>query len=135
MLVLLKRIAFRNNYTIGKLFVDGRYYCDTLEPSRMASIYPCIPVGSYPLLLAWSPKFHCYMLRLDSVPKRSGILIHAGNKPADTHGCILVGRNLSVATLSDSRSTLDIVRKVIIDHMLNSKNTSDYITLKIVENE
>lgn len=27
----LKRIAKRNTYTIGKLYIDGEYFCDTIE--------------------------------------------------------------------------------------------------------
>ena len=29
--LLLKRTALRDTYTIGKLYVDGQYWCDTLE--------------------------------------------------------------------------------------------------------
>ncbi len=29
--LLLKRIARREKYTIGRLYIDGEYFCDTLE--------------------------------------------------------------------------------------------------------
>jgi len=31
MKLLLKRIAKKDTYTIGKLYIDGKYFCDTLE--------------------------------------------------------------------------------------------------------
>lgn len=41
-----------------------------------------------------------------NVPKRSGILIHEGNFPQDTKGCILVGTNDKVGQVSFSKATL-----------------------------
>ena len=29
--ITVKRIAKRDTYTIGKLYIDGKYYCDTIE--------------------------------------------------------------------------------------------------------
>lgn len=29
--ILVKRIARRETYTIGKMYIDGKYVCDTLE--------------------------------------------------------------------------------------------------------
>ena len=29
--ILVKRIAKRPTYTIGKLYIDGKYFCDTIE--------------------------------------------------------------------------------------------------------
>ena len=29
--LILRRIARRDTYTIGKLYIDGVYFCDTLE--------------------------------------------------------------------------------------------------------
>jgi hypothetical protein len=31
MKITVKRIAFREHYTIGKMYLDGVYFCDTLE--------------------------------------------------------------------------------------------------------
>jgi hypothetical protein len=86
------RIGEYQDATFGVLTVNGRPVCVTLEDKwrnneRMVS---CIPSGHYKLVKHQSPKFgDCY--KVQDVPGRSDILIHAGNSDADTHGCILLG--------------------------------------------
>lgn len=120
--IVIKRIFCGCKYTIGKLFVDGNYLCDTLEPAVSADSYPAIPLGSYTVNLVWSPKFRNYMLRLE-VPSRSGILIHAGNNRLDTQGCILLGENKMVGCVLNSRKYVDCLRSLVaIDmHSRNKK--------------
>lgn len=98
----LVRHYFADTYTIGKLYISGEFVCDTLEPAKVGS-HPCIPVGSYSVVLAHSPKFGKLMPRLLNVPKRDGILIHVGNSANDTSGCILVGYNDVVGGLLNSK--------------------------------
>lgn len=82
---------------IGRLLINNVPYCYTLEP--MAYL---IPVGCYDLTLqVVSPRFAhlepyksicCGKVpRLLNVSGRDGILIHIGNFPTDSRGCILVG--------------------------------------------
>lgn len=108
-------------YTIGSLFINGVYYCDTLEDknrnlSNTMSLNEinkikvkgetAIPYGKYKVTLnVKSPKYsnfnkykyaaftQGYIPRLTNVPGFEGILIHAGNRDKDTDGCILVGEN------------------------------------------
>lgn len=114
----LKRIFKGPQYTIGKLYVDGQYICDTLEDTDrglkqsdpLATIQKnkkygqtAIPTGVYRITLDMvSPKFkdrswakfcNGKLPRLLEVPGYNGVLIHVGNKPSDTLGCILVGYN------------------------------------------
>lgn len=96
----LTRLFFQNNYTIGKLYVDGQYFCDTLEDkardlSREKKIpgQTAIPAGVYEIVVNVSPRFKRKLPRLLDVPGFEGILIHRGNTPEDTAGCILVGEN------------------------------------------
>lgn len=80
-------------FTRGDLLTDGRHLCYTLElpwKDNLPSI-SCIPVGTYPVVIAWSNRFQQLMPRLIGVEGRSGILIHQGNTSHDTEGCILVG--------------------------------------------
>ncbi|MEG2099825.1 MAG: DUF5675 family protein, partial [Mucinivorans sp.] len=96
----LKRRYYGDNYTIGTLFVDGSRFCDTLEDrvrdlTRESKIKgeTAIPAGTYQVIVNVSPKFGRELPRLLDVPHFEGILIHRGNVPADTAGCILLGEN------------------------------------------
>ena len=116
--LILKRIAKKMNYTIGRLYVKNElgaaYVCDTLEPPvkpTQRGQYKAIPEGRYMVAVTLSPKFGRWLPRLLGVPHRSGILIHAGNTAKDTAGCILVGQNLVVGKVLNSRSTLEALLK------------------------
>lgn len=126
----LKRIAKKANYTIGKLYIDGTYFCDTLEDTdrgldqsmdletireKKIKGSTAIPTGTYRVTLnVVSPKYSkrsqynfCKgkVPRLLDVPGYEGILIHIGNYPKDTEGCILVGKNTKVGAVLDSTNT------------------------------
>ena len=100
MRLILRRLYLKTDYTIGKLYMDGKYFCDTLEdqvrdltkerkiPGRTA-----IPAGAYEIVVNVSPRFKRKLPRLLDVPGFDGILIHRGNTAEDTAGCILVGEN------------------------------------------
>lgn len=94
--LLLKRIAKKAEYTIGNLYIDGVRFCDTLEDTERETKIPgktAIPAGRYRVIVNVSPKFKRELPRLLNVPGFEGILIHRGNTPEDTAGCILVGEN------------------------------------------
>lgn len=119
----LKRIAKRDTYTIGKLYIDHHYFCDTCEDkvrdlSKEAKVagQTAIPYGTYEVTLkVQSPKYSkreaynwCkgYLPRLLNVPHFEGILIHAGNTAEDSAGCILVGENKVKGRVINSMATL-----------------------------
>lgn len=85
--------------TLGKLYVNDVYQCETLEDADRSmeaggtKIPGCtaIPRGTYEVLIDWSLHFKRTLPRLLDVPGFEGIRIHPGNAPADTEGCILVG--------------------------------------------
>ena len=103
----LRRIALKEEYTIGKLYIDGEYFCDTLEPPtrdlNKNGIFDngetkvkndtAIPFGTYNVIVNLSPRFKRDLPRLLNVPDFDGVLIHRGNTKNDTSGCILVGEN------------------------------------------
>lgn len=96
----LKRRYRGPDYTIGSLFVNGAYFSDTLEDKvrdipREGKIpgKTAIPTGEYKVILSHSPRFKRELPRLLNVPYFDGILIHRGNTPNHTEGCILVGEN------------------------------------------
>ena len=109
----LTRTAKRKTYTIGRLEIDGVYFCDTLEPAwrdlgpgrpgHKIAGRTAIPEGRYPVVITWSPKFGQWLPLLLHVPQFEGIRIHAGNTPDDTEGCILVGLRVKPGKVLDSR--------------------------------
>jgi hypothetical protein len=116
--LLLKRKYLKQYYTIGHLFVDGQFYCDTLEDTvRRDGIKvkgsTAIPAGTYNVIWAYSPRFRKWLPRLQNVPHFEGILIHSGNTHRDTEGCILVGKNDKPGRLSNSRNYSDVLNRMI----------------------
>ena len=96
----LNRIAKKPLYTIGRLFVHGKYFCDTLEDrcrdldkEEKVMNGTAIPEGIYEVIVNVSAKFRRKLPLLLDVPHFSGIRIHRGNMDKDTSGCILVGEN------------------------------------------
>lgn len=139
--LLLERIAKRKLYTIGKLYIDGEYFCDTLEDTDRGLTSDmsedeimaikingktAIPVGTYEVTLGVkSPKFSTpkyqkqygfcngYLPRLLKVPGYSGVLMHIGNTPEDTDACILVGENKVKGEVVNSTNTFKKLYKRI----------------------
>ena len=117
MLIKLIRNQPQGKALFGQLYVDGEYFCDTLENTDYA-----IPTGFYRLRVTMSPRFRIYLPLLDGVIGRSGIRIHAGNTMQDTEGCILVGEaDLANLRLLSSLKTLHR----LCDVLLNYKNTTN----------
>lgn len=98
----------KRDYTIGQMFIDGTFFCHTLEPSlTRTDVRPAIPAGTYKVQMYPSAKFKGMRPILLNVPRRSGILIHEGNYPSNTQGCILVGINSEKGMVLQSKITLD----------------------------
>lgn len=113
MKLMLIRDSFSSVSADGILFADGLALCNTLEPPIGKKVKYgkgcCIAPGIYSVDFHYSPKFGKYMLTLCGVRGRSGILIHSGNTPKDSAGCILVGKRENVGVLANSRDTLNMV--------------------------
>lgn len=127
MKLLLKRIVLDKDYTHGHLYINGMFFCHTLEDTVRdvnkngrfdegeKKVYgaTAIPYGTYKIAMnIQSPRFKTkaayqfckgYLPRLMNVPHFEGVLIHIGNTPKDTDGCILVGgRSNYAGTISES---------------------------------
>jgi len=112
----LKRIALKPNYTIGKLFINGTYYCDTIEDKVIdlnkngkfddgltkVMHRTAIPYGTFKVVVNHSPKFNRELPRLLDVPYFEGILIHNGSDQNSSSGCIIVGENKTVGKVTNS---------------------------------
>lgn len=88
--------------TTGTFAIDSVPYCYSLERPEVQ-----IPVGLYDIEIRHSPRFNRPLPHLLQVPGRSDILIHSGNWPRDTEGCILVGLQVGKDMILQSRSALD----------------------------
>jgi len=127
MRLLLERKYIRRNYTIGRLYVDGVFFSNTLEPpvrdlnrngrfdngEKKIKRKTAIPYNLYRVIYNWSPKFGRNLPRLLDVPEFEGVLIHPGNSIKDTEGCILVGENKIKGELVNSRYCSDLLNKKI----------------------
>ena len=137
--LLLDRKYKNETYTIGNLYVDGEWFCNTLEDKdrglsqtmsleeiKETKVYgeTAIPTGRYEVRMdIVSPKYNGVkwykdnfggrMPRLESVKGFSGILIHSGNTALDSNGCILVGLNKAKGKVLDSRATFQKLWKVL----------------------
>lgn len=126
------RKAYRDTYTIGKMYINGEYFCDTLEDKVrvMNSINDkikgetAIPAGTYKITLEMSPRFKRKLPLLHDVPYFSGILIHRGNTAKDTHGCILVGENKVKGQVINSTKA-EIALMDILTKAVNKGDTID----------
>lgn len=125
--ITIKRTFKGASYTIGKLYIDGQYFSDTIEDAvrNLPSVCPdtpkgrgckckekvyartAIPEGTYKVTMEHSPRFKRRLPYLHDVPHFLGILIHSGNTDADSAGCIIVGRNTVKGKVLESRTTLD----------------------------
>lgn len=116
----LIRIANRPTYCIGKLYIDGEYFCDVIEDTdrgldnsmsvdeilkKKIKGETAIPTGHYSIEITYSPKYKRMMPLLIGVKGYSGVRIHSGNTSKDTEGCLLVGKNTKVGMVTDSRNT------------------------------
>ena len=149
----LKRNHKLNDYTIGDLYIDNIFYCNTLEDTDRGLTSSmtkqeidtikikgktAIPTGKYKITLdIISPRFSNSSLyksidgklpRLLNVPGFDGILIHIGNTPKDTDGCILVGYNKIKGQVLNSKDTFnDLYTK-----LLEAKSKGELISITIV---
>ena len=152
----LKRIALRSEYTIGKLYVDGEYVCDTIEdtvrdldkdgkfangevkiPGKTA-----IPYGRYEVTMkvkspkysnftkySWAKKYDGYLPRLLNVPHFDGVLIHVGNSALDSEACVLVGENKVVGKVINSVNTF---RRLMDEYLVPAKKRNENIVITII---
>lgn len=123
--------------TFGKLYIDGKFYCNTLEDiQRDVKIKgeTAIPKGVYQVTLRnaggknekYKDKFgnwHKGMLYLNNIPNYEYVLIHIGNTKKDSEGCILVGLGKDVKSNSITQSTdaYKLIYPVISKALLNKE--------------
>lgn len=153
MKLLLERKYCKEEYTIGRLYIDGVFFSNTLEDkvrdlnkngkfdNGEYKVYAktAIPYGEYKITLdVVSPKFSKYQFykevcngkvpRLLNVPNFEGILIHCGSNANNSAGCILVGNNTIKGGLTNSRETF----KKLYSKLKEASNKGENITITII---
>lgn len=148
MKLTLKRIALKPTYTIGKLYIDDNYFCDTLEDTvrdlnkdgkfdngeKKIKGKTAIPYGTYEITTnvvssrfknrVWAKPYGGKIPRLINIPSFDGVLLHPGSSAEDTSGCLLVGKNTIVGRLTDSQKTFH----ALMQKIKNQKN----LTIEII---
>ena len=118
--LLIIRNTFTEVSTIGKLYLNGEWLCDTLENPYLDNQrnISCIPAGEYPVRLRLAresaTKDYLHLLVMD-VPNRDLILFHIGNKSSDTRGCVLVGIGTEQDLVKNSTLAMGLLMKEIIN--------------------
>lgn len=154
--LLLERKWLKDKYTVGRLFIEGVFFSNTLEDkvrdlnkngvfdNGEYKVYgeTAIPYGEYEITLdVVSPKFSKYpfykevcegkLPRLLNVPAFEGILIHCADGPQGhklVEGCIGIGFNTIKGGLTKGKETF----KALYKQLETAKKRGEKITIKIV---
>lgn len=154
--IKIERKARKKDYTIGKVYVNGQYFCDSLEdtdrgitqimpftPTGGANGYwmnadggiiekvyakTAIPTGIYECCGYWWAKHKCYVIMLLRVPGFTGILMHNGMTADHSEGCILLGKNNIVRRLDGNRMYMD----ALASRMLACERIGERVTVEVV---
>ena len=153
MKLMTDRAWKKDTYTIGRFFIDGKRFYETLEDRDrglkqtdsldhiMKVKVPgetAIPSGIYEVRIdIVSPKYKAVkwyddlcggrMPRLMNVPGYDGILIHPLTSALDSRGCVGVGRNTVKGKLTSSRETF----KALYKKMEEAVKRGEKITIEI----
>lgn len=142
----LDRKYKKPNYTIGKLYINDKYFCDTIEDAdrglkdsmseseiKLKKVYSktAIPTGTYEIIMntispkfknrSWAKPYGGKLPRLLNVKGFDGVLIHVGNKPEDSLGCILVGKNNIKGQVTESTITFNKLMKELLQAHLKKE--------------
>ena len=122
--IRIDRAWKKADYTISRVFVDGKRYgdgskwCNALEDTDRGLTsdmsvdevlavkikgQTAIPIGRYLVEMTYSPKFKKLMPHVVAVKGFTGVRLHPGNSNKDTDGCVLFGENDRIGWLSRSR--------------------------------
>lgn len=138
--LILKRTRFRDTITTGQLYIDGNFFCFTLEDKvrepkeghQPVSEWKikgetAIPSGLYDVVLEDSPKFGPDTPTLVNVPGFEKIRIHSGNTQYDTEGCIIVGYRVR-----DDGVILPGTTRQCVTDLKQRLRASDWTTIRIL---
>ena len=151
-----ERKARKSGYTIGNVYIDGKYYCDSLEDtdrgvtqvmpfvstggikgywvkpdgSRVEKVcgQTAIPTGLYDCTVQWWAKHKCYAVMLLRVGGFTGILMHNGMTADHSEGCILLGMNKVLGRLDGDRIYMD----ALAARVMACAKSGEKVTVEVV---
>lgn len=143
--IKVKRIFKGDNYTIGCMYIDEKYFCNTLEDKvrnipKEVKVFgkTAIPAGKYEIDMnsvspkfknrSWAKKYGGIVPRLKNVPYFNGVLIHPGNTQYDTDGCILIGENTVPGKVLNSQKYWFM----LMDKLIEANKQKNTITIEII---
>ena len=136
----LKRLYSKPDYTIGKLYIDGVYFCDTIKDTdrglyqtmpiteikaKKKQDITAIPYGEYKVVLSMSPRFRKVLPEILNVPGFTGVRIHSGNTQYDSSGCLILGKNTVKGKVTNSR--------YYVSEFIKKLEKDNDITIKIIK--
>ncbi|MBR1765909.1 MAG: hypothetical protein IJ745_02570 [Bacteroidales bacterium] len=156
MKIKVERKTKKPTYTIGKVYIDGTYFCDSLEDTDRGAtqIMPftstggnkgywtdangqkiekvptqtAIPTGLYDACSFWWAKHGCYVVQLLRVGGFLGILMHNGTNADHSEGCILLGTNNAVGRLNGTRLYMD----ALAARVMACEKRGEKVTVEVV---
>lgn len=133
--LIIRDTFFGDEASLGTCFVfDGPtklFKSESLERgwrNNMQNV-SCIPIGEYPLVLEWSPRFRKDLWEIKEVPGRSECKFHAANFWHQLNGCIALGNNrkfIDGDEVKDITSSRDTMKKF---HAALQGNTNARLTV------
>lgn len=139
--LILERKIKNENSCEGNLYVNGKWFCHTIEDKVRAApgewkaslkVYAktAIPYGTYPVLVTWSNRFKRQLTGVFNVPDFEGIRIHNGSSENSSAGCIIVSytaNNESDTLVNDKKAMNDLCK------LIEKIQKKEKITLTIVD--
>ena len=153
MKLTLERKWCKSTYSIGNLYINGQYFCNTLEDVdrgltqdmpieeiEAKKVYgqTAIPVGLYEIKMTYSPKFHNRtwakltsgkVPQIMDVPGWSGVRIHPANEASQLLGCIAPGKNTKKGMVTSSTHYYTIL---VIDYIFPAIEQREKVYLEII---
>ena len=151
--IIVERAWKKDTYTIGKLIIDGKRICETIEDKdrgltdnmsvdeiKKKKVYgeTAIPAGTYTISMtiispkfksrAWAKKYGGIVPRILNVKGFDGVLLHPMNTAKDSYGCIGMGRNTAVGKVTNSTYWFYYIMD---NYLIPAKNKKETIQLTI----
>ena len=137
----------KTDYTIGKLKLEGEFFCDTLEPpvrnlvdynhdgdfddKGEGKVYgnTAVMPGTYEIRMIMFEKLGKKMPMLIGTKGFTGVFIHAGESVKNTKACILIGDNYKPGRLTDSPYHVKRLCEMLIE--AEAKGEKSFIKIEV----